>query len=132
MNESRRPAWPVASIGGREYSIKLDHTALWDYEQATGRTITQLIKDFDSQKGEAAMGIGDVVALAWAGTGGPDGEYSAREFGRLIKPEEFVALGQAVGEAITVSFGGPKNPPGEPEAADQTMSSAGTGKKSRK
>jgi hypothetical protein len=98
---------PLIELGGKAYPLRLDFTAMADFEDAAGRGVLDLVKpiweavrpqtdaefDLDAQGGLSAIDrlIGgnvitatDARTLLWACVGGEDSGLTLREVGRLV------------------------------------------------
>ena len=123
------------TIAGAEYELKLDLTAMKDFEDATGRSVLSFIKpifdairDMTTQETtaddaalvgfntldrlltEGGISAGDLQALFWACIGGQDQELSLREAGRLITPANAIEVGRGIYQAATAGLTAPVAP----------------------
>jgi len=119
------PAFSV-TIDGTKYPLRLDFTAMADFERVTGRSVLDLVGQVvgmiqglpqidPSQPPETGasteflgnllkdldLSATDIQALAWACMGGEDSALTLREAGRMIHAGNMVSVIQSL--AATVS-----------------------------
>jgi len=111
MSRDLSPPVPLV-LNGQEFTLHLDMAALWDYEEATGETVADLLSPAlgalqgMSTEALAAVPAADrertgmdlltrlldsgavqarkLLTLVWAMAGGPETGLEPREFGRLL------------------------------------------------
>jgi hypothetical protein len=108
------------NLNGITYTLRLDITAMADFEQATGKHVLQFIKpifdaahkifkagnldDFEALGGDVVTRLidddiitaHDLQALLWACAGGEDSGLTMREAGRLIHTGNIAEVGQTL------------------------------------
>ena len=116
-----RPTSPGIKLmlDGQEYSLRLDFTAMADFESATGdnvlallgKVVTQLqalpqgeVADIGNLLGNIALSAKDLQALVWACLGGEDSPVDLRAAGRLIHVGNLAEVIPALVQAITSAF----------------------------
>jgi hypothetical protein len=128
----------TVEIDGQVYGLKLDFTAMKDFEDTTGKSVLQFLAPiFESLKaskvliddtsiggikalgiatiedliGRNAISAGDLQAMLWACMGGPDSGKSLREAGRLIHIGNISEVASKLWEAVQTSL--PQAEPGD-------------------
>lgn len=111
------------TLNGEEYELRLDFTAMADFEKVAGRGVLEVVGEvFSALQGAKDANLGTVLselslkaselqALVWACLGGEDQELSLREAGRLIGSSNLQAVIGALAEALRVAL--PAAPEGE-------------------
>ena len=119
-------------IDGEAYELRLDLTAMKDFEDATGRTVLQVVKPiFTALRPQAidnpeatvdaadeysvieriidsnAVSAGDLQCLLWACMGGPDCSMTLRQAGRLIHTGNVAEVAQTLWTAISAAMFAP-------------------------
>lgn len=85
----------IQMADGRRITLRYDANALASVEDVLGRPITAIT--------EAAMGLRELRALVWAGSGGA--YATVQEAGAAIPLDRLTEVAGAVGEAIASAFG---------------------------
>jgi hypothetical protein len=153
MSKKRNVIDPTdIEIDGKIYNLRLDLTAMKDFEDTTGQGVLQFLKPIfgairegmqTAQDNESIRNAGlsvferliecdaikasDLQALFWACVGGPDSELSLRDAGRLVHLGNVREVAMKLFDAVKSAL--PKTLPSDSteEGSDSGNAEASTG-----
>jgi hypothetical protein len=130
-------------LGGKSYELRLDFSAMSDFEDETGKSVLKFIAPIfetlrESLQSVSAGGdnlsaginvVGELIArdainardlraLLWACLGGPDSSLTLRQAGRLVNAGNVAEIGTKLFEAIREALPKSEQADGEPDSGN--------------
>lgn len=100
---NRRRGEVGIELDGKPYRLRLTLNALAELESAfAAENLTELVERF----GSGRLSARDMVRVLGAGLRGGGAEISDAELGAMATPDGAAGFAAAVGELLTVTFGG--------------------------